>query len=150
MTAGNCIVRRMRTEDLAQVTEIEKRIFSVPWSYESFQKAMETEENLYFTAELDGKVAGYCGMWRSFEEGDIVNVAVAEEYRRRGIARAMLTQLLAEAEKEGITAFTLEVRKSNEAALGLYEALGFSSAGIRPGFYEKPREDAVIMWKRTE
>lgn len=81
-------------------------------------------------------------------EGDISNVAVAESYRRQGIARALLEALIRFGRQQGITAFTLEVRQHNEAALGLYEGLGFVSAGVRPNFYDKPKDNAVIMWLR--
>lgn len=141
-------LRFMREEDLEQVEAIEQATFSSPWSLESFRKAMETCGNLYVTALWDDRVAGYCGLWRSFEEGDITNVAVDEAFRQRGIGRKMLSFLMEAAEKEGVTQFTLEVRRSNAAALHLYENLGFVSEGIRKNFYEKPTEDAVIMWKR--
>lgn len=75
-------------------------------------------------------------------------MVVAPEARRRGVATGLLTYLLAEGDRAGLTAYTLEVRVSNEAAVHLYEKLGFVSEGIRPGFYEKPVEDAMIMWKR--
>ncbi|MDO5424750.1 MAG: ribosomal protein S18-alanine N-acetyltransferase [Eubacteriales bacterium] len=141
-------LRPMREEDLEQVEAIERAIFSCPWTLEGFRSSMQAAGNLYVTALWDGNVAGYCGLWRSFEEGDITNVAVGEDFRRRGIAENMLRFLMELAGKEGVTQFTLEVRKSNEAALRLYEKLGFCSEGIRKNFYEKPVEDAVIMWKR--
>ncbi|MDE7046332.1 MAG: ribosomal protein S18-alanine N-acetyltransferase, partial [Acetatifactor sp.] len=100
-------------------------------------------------ALADGEVAGCCGMTNICQEGNIDNVVVAERFRNRGIACAMLKSLIAAGEEAGITAFTLEVRVSNAAAIHLYEKLGFVSEGIRPRFYEKPTEDARIMWKRT-
>ena len=84
-------------------------------------------------------------------EGDISNVAVYEKYRNNSIATQLLTKLLElGTEQYGILAFTLEVRSQNAAALRLYEKLGFLSEGIRPNFYERPKDDAVIMWKRNE
>ena len=99
-------------------------------------------------AEEDGKLLGGCGLLLIAEEGNITNVVVVPEARRRGVAMGMLTHLLAAGDREGLTAYTLEVRVSNQAAIALYEKLGFVSEGIRPNFYEKPTEDAMIMWKR--
>lgn len=81
-------------------------------------------------------------------EGNITNVVVAEEARNKGIGTKMLRHLMEEGERNGLGAFTLEVRVSNAPAIHVYEKLGFLSEGIRPNFYEKPAEDAVIMWKR--
>jgi ribosomal-protein-alanine N-acetyltransferase len=81
-------------------------------------------------------------------EGNITNVAVDMALRNRGIGTRMLRYLIGEGEQKGLSAFTLEVRAGNAAAIHVYEKLGFRSEGIRPNFYEKPVEDAVIMWKR--
>ena len=89
----------------------------------------------------------YCGFLQSFDEADITNVAVREEYRAQGVGRAMLEALMEGGKERGISRFTLEVRVSNIPALHLYESLGFVSAGIRKNFYDLPKEDAVIMWK---
>ena len=91
---------------------------------------------------------GCCGYTVICNEADIDNVVVAGQYRGRGIGQAMLEELIARGEAQGVEAFTLEVRVSNGAAIHIYEKAGFRSEGIRPGFYEKPREDAMIMWRR--
>lgn len=140
-------VRRMQEEDLDAAAAIEQTLFSKPWSRESLAGAIKMQGNLYLSAFWDGQLAGYCGMWRSFEEGNITNVAVAEPFRRRGIAVGMLTRLMEMAGEEGVSRFFLEVRAGNQPALRLYEGLGFSSIGIRKNFYECPAEDAVIMEK---
>lgn len=142
------IVRTLKKEDLPQVAELEQRIFSEPWSLSSFEDALLQTENIYVMAELDGELAGYCGLWGVAGEGQIYNVAVAEEYRSRGIGGAMMRAILERGRAAGLTAFTLEVRKSNVHAISLYEKLGFESAGIRKNFYNLPKEDAVIMWLR--
>lgn len=141
-------IREMKQDDLPRVAEIEKSIFSVPWSAQGFADSMKQECTLFLTAVQDGEIAGYCGMFQSFDEADITNVAVEEKCRGRGIAEAMLRELMSRGTGRGISAYTLEVRLGNAPARRLYEKLGFETAGIRRNFYEKPVEDAVIMWKR--
>lgn len=141
-------IRNMKTADLEEVVRIEQQLFSRPWSRQGFVDSLQAENTIYLTALADGRVAGYCGLLQVLDEADITNVAVDSEFRRHGIARAMLSELFAQAEKSGISALTLEVRRSNAPALALYESLGFENCGIRRNFYEAPVEDAVIMWKR--
>ncbi len=142
------VYRRMRPEDVPFISRLEEETFSMPWSAESFLQMIEREDTEYFVAEEDGHLLGGCGLLLIAGEGNITNVAVVPEARRRGVASGLLTYLMAEGDRAGLTAYTLEVRVSNAAAIGLYEKLGFVSEGIRPNFYEKPTEDAVIMWKR--
>lgn len=142
------VIRNMQESDLTQVEAIEKANFSIPWSLESFRESMELEHTIYLVAEEDGNIMGYCGMYRVFNEGEIVNVAVAEAYRRRQVASKLLEQLFIESSELKVDNFFLEVRESNEAAIQLYKKLGFIEAGIRKNFYEKPRENAIFMWKR--
>ena len=119
---NNLIIRRMEEGDLSQVCAIEEATFSMPWSRKSFQDTLSYYHTLFLVAELGGEIAGYCGCYQSLEEAEITNVA----------------------------AYTLEVRVSNQAAIHLYESLGFASFGIRKNFYEKPKEDAMIMWRHWE
>ena len=142
------IYREMKEEDVPFISQLEEETFSMPWSAASFLQMIRNEDARYYVAEEDGKLLGGCGLLLIAGEGNITNVVVAPEARRRGVATGMLTHLLAAGEREGLTAYTLEVRVSNQAAIGLYEKLGFVSEGIRPNFYEKPTEDAMIMWKR--
>lgn len=142
------VIRDMTESDLSEVYEIEQKTFTDPWSKEDFQDSMKEENNKYLIAEVDGKIAGYSGYWGIAGEGYIYNVAVKQEYRRQRIGLFMLRYLIEQAKARGITSLTLEVRKSNEAAIRLYERLGFESAGVRKDFYTKPKEDAVIMWLR--
>lgn len=141
------IIREMTEEDLVQVVEIEKETFSQPWSKEGFLGSLKEKATLYLCTEIDGKIAGYCGLLQVLDEADITNVAVASEFRRQGIARQMLQELLRRGLGRGIKNFTLEVRESNLSAQKLYEQLGFENCGIRKNFYDFPKENAVIMWK---
>ena len=92
-------------------------------------------------------LAGCCGVWLSFEEGEIMNVAVRREYRRKGVAGRLMKELLSRAEKRGAARFILEVREGNLPAVRLYESLGFLHAGRRRNFYSDHAEDALIMIK---
>lgn len=141
-------IREMLCRDLDQVTALEEKIFSMPWTRGGFAAALQQENTFYLVGIQDGNVAAYCGMLQILDEADITNVAVAEEYRGMGIGRKMMEALLECGRCRNISAFTLEVRKSNQAAIILYEKLGFLNEGIRRNFYEKPTEDAMIMWKR--
>jgi len=145
----NIEIRKLREEDIEPLSFIESESFSMPWSPKDFRDLLTRDYCMYLTALADGEVAGCCGMTNICQEGNIDNVVVAERFRNRGIACAMLKELIAIGEEAGITAFTLEVRVSNAAAIHLYEKLGFVSEGIRPHFYERPTEDANIMWKRA-
>lgn len=142
------IIRKLRESDVEPLAAIEAASFSMPWSAKDFQDLIFRDYCLYMVAEADGEVAGCAGLTNSCNEGNIDNVVVAERFRGQGVAQKLLEALLTEAEAQGMEAFTLEVRVSNAAAIHLYEKMGFVSEGIRPKFYEKPTEDAMIMWRR--
>lgn len=142
------IYRAMTPEDVPFISRLEEETFSMPWSPESFLQMITKEDTRYYVAEEDGRLLGGCGLWMIAGEGNITNVAVAPEVRRRGVGTGLLKHLMTQGDREGVTAYTLEVRVSNEAAIRMYEKLGFRSEGIRLNFYEKPTEDAMIMWKR--
>ncbi len=144
------VIRPMTYEDIESVSCIEAECFSMPWSAEAYRKVLEDDKCLYLVATLDGNVVGMCGVMNLLGEGDINNVAVTADKRGQGIAFAMLEELIKRGEERGIVDFTLEVRVSNQAAIHTYEKLGFVSEGIRPKFYEKPIEDAMIMWRRRK
>lgn len=142
------IVRKMEASDVPTAAVMEKEIFSDPWSEKAFLDAISDENALYVVLEEEGKVVGYCGLWQSFDEADIMNVAVAEECRQKGAGYFMLTELMKMGGQRKIEAFSLEVRESNLPAIRLYQKLGFSLEGIRRNFYQKPTENAWVMWKR--
>ncbi|WP_243456629.1 ribosomal protein S18-alanine N-acetyltransferase [Mobilitalea sibirica] len=140
------LIRKMTEADLDEVCVIEQETFSEPWSKDDFCKALRDINNGYLVAEVRDEIIGYCGYWGIAGEGNIYNMAVKKEYRRQCIGFYLLEHLIKEAVKGGISSFTLEVRSSNEAAIRLYERLGFQATAIRKDFYTKPKEDAVIMW----
>lgn len=142
------MIRRMCEADLPEAAGLEKRYFSIPWSEENLRQSFRNPDYLFLVAEEGAGVVGYAGLFRVLDEGDITNIVVDEEYRGRGLGKELTKSLLSEGKKCGIRAFTLEVRVSNSAAIHVYEQLGFVKEGIRKRFYEKPVEDALIMWKR--
>lgn len=135
-------------EDLDQVSKIEAECFSVPWSKKSLEEVLDNPMAHYITAKEEGNIVGYCGAYVILDEGNINQVAVAPAYRRQGVGRKMMNALLERLWQAGAGAVTLEVRAGNQPAVALYRALGFQIEGIRKNFYEKPAEDALIMWKR--
>lgn len=146
--ASNILIRHMQASDIPTLVRMEADNFTMPWTGKAFAELLTREYCLYLAAVADGTPVGFAGLVNLCGEGGIDKVMVEEKMRGRGIASALLESLLAEGRKNGITAFTLEVRVSNLPAIGLYEKFGFRTEGIRPGFYEKPVEDAAIMWLR--
>ena len=143
-------IRELEMGDIEAVSIMEAQSFSMPWSAKDFEQLVSDEKSLYLVAETDGLVVGCCGVTNVCGEGNINNVVVQEAYRGQGIAYAMMQELLVRGRGMGCTEFTLEVRVSNAPAIHVYQKLGFVSEGIRPRFYEKPVEDAMIMWIREE
>ncbi|HIV80629.1 MAG TPA: ribosomal protein S18-alanine N-acetyltransferase [Candidatus Avanaerovorax faecigallinarum] len=139
-------------KDLPAMAEIERRCFHTPWSEESLREDLTGNPlSVYMVLETEnGDVAGYMSLWKILDEGHINNVAVLPEYRRRGGASDMLKFMLKYSQRSGISSHTLEVRVSNEGAIGLYGKFGFKEAGVRKGYYEDNGEDALIMWRNHE
>lgn len=141
------IIQKMQPEDLAEVCQIEKSNFSMPWSEKSFLESMERGDTVFLVAYAGEEVAGYVGCYCIAGTGEITNVAVKDSHRRKGIGGMLLEKLYEEGAALDTYEFFLEVRESNEAAISLYSRQGFVKEGIRKNFYEKPIENAVIMWK---
>jgi len=129
----------------AALAEIDTVCFTDPWSETSFREALTGEGYTFFALEENGKLIAYAGMMTVLDTADITNVAVLPEYRRRGLAKALLVALADAAREKGVIRFQLEVRESNTAARTLYEALGFTVDGNRKHYYKKPDEDAILM-----
>ena len=140
----------LTSADCEEVSRLEKEIFGADaWSREDFEETLCCDYACYIVAKEDGNIIGSAGLRNMCGDADITNVLIRSDYRRRGIALKMLSELMDRGASIGARNFTLEVRRGNEPAIRLYEKLGFVSEGIRPGFYEHPKEDAVIMWKRN-
>ena len=140
------IIRKMTAEDVSAVVEIEKECFSLPWSQKSFLNSLERDDTLFLVCVDDeANVQGYVGMYISFGEAEITNVAVDPKQRKRGYADALISRSKEMAKDQNVTNILLEVRMTNQPAISLYKKHGFAEIGIRKGFYEFPTEDARIM-----
>jgi len=142
-------IRDMELEDLEQVMPIERECFSIPWTENGFFTFLIRQDALFLVAEEDGEILGYIGILTVLEEGEITNVCVRPSARRRKVASLLLEELIYRMEKAGIAVIHLEVRESNAPAIALYEKYGFVRDGMRRGYYEKPREDALLMSRQT-
>ena len=144
------MIVRMNEGHVSSVAEMEKICFSDPWSENSVASELKNKLALWLVAEEDGRVAGYIGSQTVMDETDMMNVAVHPDFRRKGIAEALVNDLVANLKKMGSHCLTLEVRASNTPAITLYEKLGFSEIGRRKNYYRNPREDALILRKEWE
>lgn len=136
----------MTTEDLPAVAALEKTCFPADsWSEALFRDALDNPAVVILLAEgEDGAVLGYAVLSVVLDEGNLDNIAVAPEYRRRGVADALLGALTGFG-REHLSVLMLEVRASNAPAIALYEKHGFTAVGRRKNYYDAPREDAVLM-----
>ena len=142
-------LRNLRLRDLAAIERIERRSYPTPWSRSMFAGELTKSSSVCLGA-YDGEtgaLVGYLIISRYVDAWHVMNVAVAPEYRGRGIATRLLEQLFEVTAGDGRRGYTLEVRVSNSSAIRLYEKLGFKARGIRRGYYTDNREDALIMWK---
>ena len=143
-------IKMMESIHVSQVAALEKLCFSDPWSENSVASELNNPLSLWLVA-LDGDaVAGYVGSQSVMGETDMMNIAVDPNYRRQGVAAALVEALVRQLKVNGNHCLTLEVRASNDAAIALYEKLGFAQIGRRPNYYRNPREDALILRKEWE
>jgi ribosomal-protein-alanine N-acetyltransferase len=157
-------IRRMRPQDLDEILQIERACFRHPWSAEMFRRELEHDWSTIMVAmepvppeerpphppgkgaESDKwRITGFLIYWNVHDEVHVLNLAVRPEHRRRGVARALMMEASARGRANGAALLTLEVRRTNEAALELYRTLGFRAVGIRPNYYADEHEDAIVM-----
>ena len=145
------IITKMTEKHVAQVAELEKICFgSAAWSEKSIASELENALSLWIVAVEDEQVLGYVGSQTVIDETDMMNIAVHPDYRRQGVARKLVAQLVEELKLRQSRCLTLEVRASNEPAKKLYKMLDFEEIGIRKNYYRNPKEDALILRKEWE
>lgn len=138
------IIKKMTKEDINGVEALEKECFSSPWSENSLLEELDNDTALFFVAKEENKVVGYIGANNISNEVFITNIAVTKEKRKQGVAKKLLSFLINSAKELGTEYITLEVRKSNFAAIGLYESFNFHTVGERKNFYQNPTENALL------
>jgi [ribosomal protein S18]-alanine N-acetyltransferase len=145
-------IRMLQLRDLSAIEDIERDSYATPWSRSMFAGELSKASSVCLGAfdEETGELIGYLIVSRYVDAWHVMNIAVNPAFRRRGIATALLERLFELTDDGGRRGYTLEVRVSNEAAIRLYEELGFKTRGIRRGYYTDNREDALIMWRDFE
>ena len=138
-------------DDLAAVSALEAASFTNPWTREMLAKelAPPTAARVYVLRMPGVRVAAFCSCWVFADELHINTIAVRADLRRQGLGRVLMQSVLADVSRDGVTRATLEVRRSNEAALALYRGLGFVVSAVRPRYYTQPEEDALILWREA-
>ena len=145
------VVRQAVADDMEDIYEIEHLCFPDPWSRDALlYELTENPRAFFIVAELEGQVVGYAGLWWIGDEGHVTNVAVRPGFRNRHIGQAIVSVMIDFTSGEGILHHTLEVRRSNEPAIRLYEKFGFRQEGVRKGYYLNNGEDAIIMWRHSD
>ena len=141
--------RKLRLRDLNAIEEIERESYPTPWSRSMFASELAKPSSICLGA-IDSereRLVGYLIISRYVDAWHVMNIAIAPEYRRQGVAMRLMERLFEVTSGDARRGYTLEVRVSNEAAITLYERLGFRARGIRRGYYTDNREDALIMWR---
>lgn len=142
----NLVIDFMKEEDIDDILDISSLSFSISWSKDSYTQELTNPIARYLVGKIDNKVVGFVGTWIVLDEAHITNIAIHPNYRKQGIGSKLLSEFLEYCKNQGCVAFTLEVRSGNKAAKALYEKHNFRQEGIRKGYYEDNKEDAIIMW----
>jgi len=148
MSLSTLTVRPMQEADLPIVMAIEQLSMSLAWSQAVWLEELKKIQlaNHVVAETEEPTIVGYAGFWLVLDEANVVNIAVHPEWRRKGVGKFLVREVLSMAKARGARLVTLEVRVSNEAALALYRRLGFDIIAMRKRFYQKPEEDAYVLW----
>lgn len=136
-------VRKMTEEDIASVVAVDNKAFPDAWKEASFREEIEKDYSHYFVCERDGEIAGYAGIWCIYETAELIRIATAPKFQKKGIANMLMQEILSCARDSGCERMMLEVRRSNAPAQALYKKFGFGEISVRKGYYNG--EDASIM-----
>ncbi len=140
--------REMTKDDIEAMAEIEQKCFSSPWSPQMIEEDYNNKLSYHIICELEGEIIGYAGLWHVINEGHITNIAISPDHQGKGYGGRLMEEMINLANSKEMIGLTLEVRESNEKAIGLYEKYGFETEGVRKGYYEDTHENALIMWKK--
>ena len=150
MEATRISIAALTRDDLRAIERIERKAYPTPWSRKMFEGELAKSTSICvgaFDRSTPPELLGYLVVSRYVDAWHIMNVAVAPEHRRLGIARCLLNELFARTADSAMRGYTLEVRVSNAGAIRLYEEFGFGTRGRRRGYYTDNREDALVMWR---
>lgn len=140
-------IEKMQACHCSDVAKLEAECFSLPWSENAIRSELSNPLSLWLVALKDDVLIGYVGSQSVMDEADMMNLAVDANYRRQGIGEQLVASLVDHLKQLNVHSLTLEVRSSNTSAIKLYEKNGFTIVGKRPGYYQKPKEDALILRK---
>ena len=141
------MIAKMTQQFVEQVAQLEAQCFHDPWSLRSITSELSNPLALWLVALNGEQVVGYIGSQSVMGEADMMNVAVAPDYRRKGIAATLIGELISQLRDAEVHSLALEVRASNTGAIELYRKLGFLQVGCRKNYYHNPKEDALILRK---
>jgi len=146
--SNNVTYRKMGSDDVPAVYEIELATFPTPWTLDSFYYEMHENQYAYYVlaVDKDDRIIGFCGMWMVIDAAQITNVAVIETARGCGIGEGLMREAMRIARQNVLDSMSLEVRVTNTVAQNLYRKLDFQDGGIRKGYYTDNGEDALVMW----
>jgi ribosomal-protein-alanine N-acetyltransferase len=138
---------KLASEHSAAIAALEEICFSTPWSENAILHEVTNPISYWLVAVENGQVLGYVGSQYGYGEADMMNLAVVPDFRKRGIGQLLVAELISHLDDLDVKSLTLEVRQSNAAAVSLYDKMGFQQVGLRPNYYQKPRESALILRK---
>jgi len=142
---GRAVLRPMSVTDLQQIIRIEQTSFPTPWTLELFVRELSLKFSHNFVLDLLGMIIGYVNFWVVAGEMHIMSIAVHEDYREKRVGTMLLERSLDYARRRGAEYVYLEVRMGNDAAIALYQGMGFEVVGVRKGYYTDTGEDALVM-----
>lgn len=145
------LIRAMDIEDLEEVVELERILFATPWTTKDFMyELFENEFSHNYILEDHHHIVGYVGLWVMYEQSQITTIGIDPRFQKQGLGTLLLAQMIEEAKRLKAVQMSLEVRVSNDKAIGLYKKCGFEKVAIRKGYYQDNHEDAYLMVKQWE
>ena len=138
---------KLLSEHSAAIAALEATCFSMPWSENAILHEVKNPISCWLVAVENGEVLGDIGSQFGYGEADMMNLAVVPQFRKQGIGQQLVAELIEHLDKLDVKSLTLEVRQSNTAAVKFYEKMGFQQVGLRPNYYQKPKEAALILRK---
>lgn len=138
---------KMCIADLDKIEDIEKCCFTIPWTRNMLLEEFANSLAHYTVIKYLGDIVGYAGMWFVCDEAHITNIAIDPKFQKRGFSKQLLSFMIEEAKDKGMVKMTLEVRRSNHSAIGLYKQFHFKNLGFRKNYYTDNQEDALILWR---